>query len=98
MNRVLRRTRIPLAAVVLLATVILPTLVIAGGSKDFFQKADLFVPSNYNPNGVPTNTDDVRFSSSTLSLTTSSGNTNNTFNAESINVVNGLGYTVSNDT
>lgn len=66
----------------------------AGNAKDFFQNTSMTVSTNYNPNGLPTNTDDVRLTSSATALRITAGSVT----AESLTVQNGLSYTIANAT
>ena len=68
--------------------------VFAGTGKDFFQNTSMLTPGNYSPAVVPNNTDDVRINRSSASLTI----TNSTVTLESLSVVNGNTFTISNAT
>ncbi|MDX2278176.1 MAG: autotransporter-associated beta strand repeat-containing protein [Saprospiraceae bacterium] len=75
---------------IILITVCFCNWVIA--QKTFFQNTALTSAGNYNPSGVPGNTDDVRITSSGTGLLISSGNVT----MRSLTINNGTSYTLNN--
>ncbi len=65
----------------------------AGTAKDFFQNTDLKSSTNYTPAGVPTNTTDVRLTTTGTALTVTDG----TLTIESLTATNGKAYQITNN-
>jgi fibronectin-binding autotransporter adhesin len=68
--------------------------VFAGNAKDFFQNTSMTASGNYSPSGTPTNSDDVRITRTSASLTITAAS----LSMESLSVDNGNTFTISNAT
>ena len=91
------------AAVLLAASVSLATLMPHTGSGTAITfkgttSADLDVASNYSTGNLPTSSNDVRLTSSSLGLMLGTGSTAPSLPMQSLNVTNGSAYTIQNDT
>ncbi len=67
---------------------------ITGSGKDFFQNTAMTSSTNYDPTGLPTDTDDVRLTTGGTGLTITSAD----ITMESLSALNGTSYSISNAT
>src|SRR5262249_5167571 len=86
-------TSVFLLVAIALAVAALMLVVYAGNGKDFAVNTSMLTAGNYSPSGTPTNTDDVRITRTTATLTITS---DTSLAMESLSVANGNTYTINN--